>query len=619
MSEIVFLMLHSLAKGLVLVVLASAGLALGGARLSLRQQRWIYTAFVLALLVPLTLFKRELPLPAVVEMPPVIAPAVAAETVTAAPVAAAPVELPQITLPAVRQSWNWAALAGGVYLAVALLIFIRRLALILRWEAKTRRCPAIGDERLLRLAAEARELARYRGRARLLDGSGVLSSPGCFGLLRPKLLFPCDELRLCSDAEIRMFLLHEYTHLAAGDQRGTIFFYLLDAVLWFNPFYFALRRRLLRLWENICDETVIERCGNDVALKKSYARLVASLSIGESAVPGAALSGTAREIKNRMEGIMKAGSRKQNLCLTAALLTLGFGAALVLPGCGTAAKKVEIPVFTPPAGITPEEMSWKKFGPPTEKLVKEGKYEEALARYVWYYQNISKVERAEAGVKNSFVLYYWKEFGGKYPKALAVLRQLRAEKAELFLSGKAQLQYPGRDWKKEPAKSQEDWQKFFIQMDGDSWQFADITGIDRTLGEPEKSYQLFLELDQTQPAWAKKVWPMVESLVVDKQNFALALKYTPDFKQRWKNIQATMNSDINHARTNSLFLDYLNRDDFSRVETVLKIFRAGTKPEDIAFTRECVKELAIWRQELAKIVKESQEKAAKKALEAKQP
>ncbi len=600
MSEIVFLMLHSLAKGLVLVLLASGGLSLCGSRLSLRQQRWVYTAFVLALLIPLSLFKRELPLPTPVALPPAVARSIPVDAVTPVPVAAAPVELPETTLPAVRQSRDWAALAGGVYLAVALLIFARRLALVLRWELKTRRCPAIGDERLLRLAAEARELARYRGRARLLDGSGVLASPGCFGLLRPKLLFPCEELRHCSDAEILMFLLHEYTHLAAGDQRGTICFYLLDAVLWFNPFYFALRRRLLRLWESICDETVIERCGNDAALKKSYARLVASLSIGESAVPGAALSGTAREIKNRMEGIMKSGSRKQNLVLTVALLLSGLGAALVLPGCETKTAKIEMPVFTPPADMARDDINWLKLSPKINQLVKDRKYEEALAIYVWYFNNVSKILPSNAGVKVSFTLMAWKELGEKYPRALDVLRQIREERAEFLRSGKAQLTYSGRDWKANPPVNEEEKDLRYIDGFGDTWQFSDVMGIDRLFGEKKKTYLLFLEIERVQPEMAKKVWYYAEEPVVAAGDLQLALKYTPDFRIRWDQAMWRIKD---YQKIEPKDMNFVLRYGFLDAEQALKIFRLGTTPEEIAFTKQCEIELVAKRKAVAEAAK----------------
>ena len=55
------------------------------------------------------------------------------------------------------------------------------------------------------------------------------------------------------------------------------------------------------------------------------------------------------------------------------------------------------------------------------------RYEDALAKHLWFHQNALKHEPALYGVRLSFALSYWEKLGNKYPPALASLKAVRDE------------------------------------------------------------------------------------------------------------------------------------------------------------------------------------------------
>lgn len=64
-----------------------------------------------------------------------------------------------------------------------------------------------------------------------------------------------------------------------------------------------------------------------------------------------------------------------------------------------------------------------------QEFNREGKYEEALERHVWYHENALRYDPAQAGVRLSFALMDWVELTQKYPRSLDALKQER-DKAE---------------------------------------------------------------------------------------------------------------------------------------------------------------------------------------------
>src|SRR4051812_22582627 len=57
-----------------------------------------------------------------------------------------------------------------------------------------------------------------------------------------------------------------------------------------------------------------------------------------------------------------------------------------------------------------------------EKFAREGKYQQALERHIWYHENALKYDQAQFGVRLSFALSDWAELGKVYPPAKVALR-----------------------------------------------------------------------------------------------------------------------------------------------------------------------------------------------------
>jgi hypothetical protein len=99
------------------------------------------------------------------------------------------------------------------------------------------------------------------------------------------------------------------------------------------------------------------------------------------------------------------------------------------------------------------------------------RYENALAKHVWYHQNALQFEPAQYGVRLSFALRAWIELGKSYPPALEKLRSVRDEAGKAVREGKR-----SRDL------------------------FHDFVAINKYLEEEDNTMALFLWLDTNNPS-----------------------------------------------------------------------------------------------------------------------
>src|SRR5947207_1761673 len=99
-----------------------------------------------------------------------------------------------------------------------------------------------------------------------------------------------------------------------------------------------------------------------------------------------------------------------------------------------------------------------------ERFTRDGKYEQALERQLWYHRNALQYAPAQYGVRLSFALSGWVQLGKVYPKALAALRSTRDEALATY--------------KKVPS---------------DSLQFGEVMSIDFALDDLASAKALFYE------------------------------------------------------------------------------------------------------------------------------
>lgn len=133
------------------------------------------------------------------------------------------------------------------------------------------------------------------------------------------------------------------------------------------------------------------------------------------------------------------------------------------------------------------------------RFAKEGKFEEALERHLWFHHHALEHRPSYYGVRLSFALADWMELGRRYPKALEALRQVRDEKTARLAGGEQ-----------------------------DRALFHDVESINDHLKEPRATVDLFRKVEAAQPEFAVVVADLAAKSFVDAEEYALARKYLGD-------------------------------------------------------------------------------------------
>ena len=124
------------------------------------------------------------------------------------------------------------------------------------------------------------------------------------------------------------------------------------------------------------------------------------------------------------------------------------------------------------------------------------RYENALAKHVWFHQNALKIEPAQYGVRLSFALSSWMELGKSYPPALEKLKAIRDDAGSEIREGKVT-----RDT------------------------FHDFEAISKALGEESKTSDLFLWLDSHNPDFARSAFEVAKPSLIKAKEFRLCGVY----------------------------------------------------------------------------------------------
>jgi predicted Ser/Thr protein kinase len=148
-----------------------------------------------------------------------------------------------------------------------------------------------------------------------------------------------------------------------------------------------------------------------------------------------------------------------------------------------------------------------------ETLMKQGHYEEALQRQIWYFNHA--LEYGEVNpVRLSFGITDWAELGRRYPKAKEALVEIR-----------------DRDTQK------------LIEGSGNSDLFSEVDAINSRLNQDDATYTLFKSLDMKNPELAQPCYFYAEDLLVQKGEYQLCQKYMGRPQFRFSLIQEEWESD----------------------------------------------------------------------------
>jgi hypothetical protein len=146
--------------------------------------------------------------------------------------------------------------------------------------------------------------------------------------------------------------------------------------------------------------------------------------------------------------------------------------------------------WTPPAKPDPAQILKEARGDRAA-----GRYDDALAKHLWYHQNALKIQPAQYGIRLSFALSEWADLARTYPQAMEALQATRRDAAAR------------------------------VRASGGREDFADYAAISHYLGEEAATAELFAWLDQNNPKLAAEVYPVAEEALIERKQYRLCGKY----------------------------------------------------------------------------------------------
>jgi hypothetical protein len=147
--------------------------------------------------------------------------------------------------------------------------------------------------------------------------------------------------------------------------------------------------------------------------------------------------------------------------------------------------------WTPPPNPDPQQILFSAV-----EDRQAGRYEDALAKHLWFHREALRIRPSLAAVRRSFALAYWAHLGSKYPPALDALKKVRDEAGEDVRKGR------------EPVDA-----------------FGDYARINDELDDPLATVSLFLSTEKADPALAKKLYPAAEEALLEGKYYEVAGRY----------------------------------------------------------------------------------------------
>jgi hypothetical protein len=140
-------------------------------------------------------------------------------------------------------------------------------------------------------------------------------------------------------------------------------------------------------------------------------------------------------------------------------------------------------------------------------LTKRGRYEEALQRYLWYYNHSLEYDPGLSGVRLSFLLSDWTELARRFPKAKTALVEIRDRDMREFNEGRG----------------------YFAL-------FMDVNALNGYLQDDDTTIELFKRIGEKDPALAAQCYYGLESLLAHSGDYKLCSKYISDPEARFQQI-----------------------------------------------------------------------------------
>ncbi|HVJ84065.1 MAG TPA: hypothetical protein VM452_00395 [Caulifigura sp.] len=125
-----------------------------------------------------------------------------------------------------------------------------------------------------------------------------------------------------------------------------------------------------------------------------------------------------------------------------------------------------------------------------------GRFDDALAKHIWYHRNALKYQPGHYGVRLSFALSDWQELAGQFMPAMVALKEERELAKANVLQGKDAF----------PA-------------------FHEYVAFNRVLDDEAATKTLFADVEKQRPADAGKIYRLVEPALIRSKDYQTCGKY----------------------------------------------------------------------------------------------
>lgn len=176
------------------------------------------------------------------------------------------------------------------------------------------------------------------------------------------------------------------------------------------------------------------------------------------------------------------------------------------------------------------------------KLEEQHKYPEALVAYKKFFEE-SKNVTGMNGVRLSFGLGAWAEFGEKYPPAKAVLFHMADERKKQLLNGNGNFDV-----------------------------FQEYSAINQYLLQDSDTVNTFIEIDKKFPEAAKLFFISMKGLLAERKQYDLLKKYTEDPIYDYEGLRNNREYNLSQFRKNSTqrTLEQINEEFTQKVKTLIE-------------------------------------------------
>lgn len=156
---------------------------------------------------------------------------------------------------------------------------------------------------------------------------------------------------------------------------------------------------------------------------------------------------------------------------------------------------VRAEAWTPPENPDPQAILQE-----AKADARAGKYDVALAKHVWFFENAVKIQPSLSGVRRSFALSAWHDLADEFPPAMAKLKEVR-------------------DQALDRVKDEKSHGKSLFQ------EFADLASINRELREERITVEAFRAVHERDPEEAGRVFGVAEPALVRAKEYKLCGEY----------------------------------------------------------------------------------------------